>query len=922
VTEFRLLGPVETRRSGCRLDSGPPQQRLVLAALLADAGRLVSAETLIDRVWGEDPPPAARRGLHVHIARIRRLLSDDEQLVYSSGGYLLQVDPDRVDLHRFRRLVSCAAEPGAERLALLREALGLWRGTPVAGLPGPWAAGVRDIWSSRHMDTVVAWADAEVDAGNPGPALDALTEMSTEHPLVEPVTAALMRALYAAGRSADALDCYARMRRRLVDELGVEPGPELQAVQGTVLRGEPRPQRPPPALAAGAPAQLPSDVAAFVGRRAPLDRLTELSADRGLIVVSGMAGVGKTALAVHWATTMAAHFRDGQLYVNLRGYGGGGPPVRPAEAIRGFLEAFDVPVQHVPVTASAQVSLYRRLVAGRRMLVLLDNACDADQVRPLLAGGPGCVTLVTSRNLLPALVVTDGAYPLTLDPLSIDESRQLLAAWLGAARVAAEPRRVAEIIDRCARLPLAMTLVATRAAAHQKFALAALAQELRDADDRLDALSSADPAVDVRTALSWSYRRLSEPAAALFRLLGGHRVPNVTTPAAAALLGVTARRVAPLLAELADAHLIVEQAERRFGLHDLLRAYAAEKSRAVDSERAGRTALHRVLDHYLHTANAADGLLYPHRDEIALDPPRDGAIPQRFDSEPAATAWFAAERAVLLAAVDQAADDGFPAHALRLALLLVTFLDRHGYWHQQIAALQRALEAARLLGDRAGEAHTLRVLGLAHARLGRHAEADTHARQALMLHVAAGDRVGQARVHRDLANICWRQDRRTDALHHLRRLMDLSETAGLRAGSAFTLYAQACVHFLTGDHGRAVELCRASVAAYQEIGDRVGEAVAWEGRGHAHHARGYYRQALICHRRALRLRRELGDRYLEAESLLRIGDVHEAAGRAGHARTVWLSAYDILSELDHPEVERVKAKIGSTRAVATEVDNA
>jgi DNA-binding SARP family transcriptional activator/tetratricopeptide (TPR) repeat protein len=914
VTEFRLLGPVEAWQAGCRLDPGPPQQRLVLAALLADPGRLVPAETLIDRVWGEDPPAAARRGLHVHIARIRRLLSDDEPLMYSSGGYLLEIDPDRVDLHRFRRLVTGAAQPGAERLALLREALALWRGTPVAGLAGRWAAEVRDIWSRMHMDAMMAWADAEVDAANPGPAVDALTELAADHPLVEPVTAALMRALYAAGRCVDALDCYTRMRRRLVDELGVEPGAQLRAAQRIVLRGELRPGRPPPAWAAPAvPAQLPRDGPAFVGRRAALDRLTELSADRGLIVVSGTAGVGKTALAVHWATTMAGRFPDGQLYVNLRGYDGGGPLVPPAEAVRGFLEAFDVPAQRLPVTPSAQMSMYRRLVAGRRMLILLDNAYDPDQVRPLLAGGPGCLTLVTSRNLLPALVVTDGAYPLTLDLLSIGESRQLLAAWLGAARLAAEPGPVDEIIVRCARLPLAMTLVATRAAVHQRFPLAVLARELREADDRLDALSSVDPVIDVRTALSWSYRRLPEPAAALFRLFGMHAVPDVTTPAAAALLGVPPRRVAPLLAELADAHLIVEHTERRFGLHDLLRAYAAEQSRAVDGEPARRAALHRVLDHYVHSANAADGLLYPHRDEITLDPPRDGATPQRFVSEPAATAWFAAERAVLLAAVDQAADAGFPAHALRLALLLVTFLDRQGYWHEQIAALQRALEAARLLGDRAGEAHTLRILGLAHARLGRHAEADAYARQALALHIAAGDRVGQARVHRDLANICWRRDRRTDALHHLRRVMDLSETAGLRAGSAFTLYAQACVHFLTGDHGRAVELCRASVAAYREIGDRVGEAVAWEGRGHAHHARGHHRQALICHRRALRLRRYLGDRYLEAESLLRIGEVHEAAGRAGDARAVWLSAYDIFSELGHPEAERVKAKIDQSR---------
>lgn len=877
---------------GRRLDAGPPQQRLVLAALLADPARLVPAETLIARLWDDDPPAAARRAVHAHIARIRALLrqTGDIALVSTSGGYRLDVDPDEVDLHRYRRLTAGAATAGAttggERMRLLDEALAQWRGEPLAGLPGRWAGGVRDSWSRRHLDTVIAWSAV----AGPAQAVDTLGRLAEEHPLVEPLAAALMRALHRAGRTADALDCYLRTRRRLVDELGVEPGPELAEYHRTILGGS-------------GPAQLPPCVPAFAGRRAELAHLDAV-ADQPLIVITGTAGVGKTALAVHWAATAGDRFPDGVLHVDLRGYGPSGTAVTPAEAVRGFLEAFDVPPQNVPVTLAAQVRLYRRLVAGRRVLVLLDNARDADQVRPLLPGAPGCLAVVTSRHLLPALVVTEGAHPMELDLLSVAESRQLLAARLGADRVAADPRSVDEIIDRCARLPLAMTLVATRAAVHRRFALAALVDGLRRAGDRLDALSSVDRSIDVRTVLSWSYDGLSAEAAGLFRLLGLHCGPDITAAAAAALLGVPVRAAFVLLAELADAHLIVEHAEGRFAMHDLLRAYAAER---LDGDR--REPLHRVLDYYLHSAYAADGLLYPHRDDIALDPPLGGVTPETFGSDRHAAAWLAAERPVLLAAVDQAAEAGFPQHTLRLALALVTLLDRRGGWQEMIAALDRALRAARRIGDATGQGQALRILGLAHARLGHYAEAARLTRQALDVFETHGDRSGQARAHRDLANLSWREDRRPDALHHVRRVLQLSETAGLRAGSAFALYSVACVHFLTGDHPRAVGKCRAAVAAYRELGDRVGEAVAWEGRGLAHAEMGHRRSALICFGRALALRRGIGDRYLEADSLVRIGDTHAAAGRLEDARGAWLQAHEILSELGHPDAERVKAKL-------------
>jgi tetratricopeptide (TPR) repeat protein len=831
--------------------------------------------------------------VHAHIARIRRLLrasGGDGALAGASGGYRLDVDPDEVDLHRYRRLTAQARDHQHSR-KLLDEAMACWRGTPLAGIPGRWAAEAREGWSRRHLDTVIAWSDV-ADAG---PAVDALTVLVEENPLVEPLAGALMRALHRAGRTAEALDCYLRTRKSLVDELGIEPGAELADLHRTILAGAagPEPARP---------AQLPPDIPAFVGRRAELERLDTV-AGQPLIVISGTAGVGKTALATHWATSVADRFPDGVLHVNLRGYDPSGATT-PAEAVRGFLEAFDVPSPSIPVTQAAQVGLYRRLVAGKRVLVLLDNARDADHVRPLLPNSAGCLAVVTSRHLLPALVVTDGAFPLDLDLLSVDESRQLLAARLGADRVAEDQGSVDEIIGHCARLPLAMTLVATRATMHRRFALAGLVDKLRAAEGRLDALSSVDRSIDVRTVFSWSYGSLSGAAAELFRMFGVHCGPEITAPAAAALLGVDVRRVDVLLAELADAHLIVEQAEGRFGLHDLLRAYAVELLEEDPAE-----ALRRVLDYYLHSAYAADGLLYPYRDEIDLEPPRDGVTPQAFGTDRQAAAWLAAERPVLLAAVAQAAAAGFPAHAYRLALTLVTFLDRRGYWDDMITALHLALEVARRLGDPALQGEALRRLGTGEARLGRHDRAAELARDALDVYVASGNRIGEARTHRDLAMLYWRRGQRPEALHHIREVLQVSVTAGLRAGPAFALYLFACVHFLTGDYPRAVEVCRAAVAAYRQIGDRVGAAVAWEGCGLSYAEMGEFESALTCYQEALTLRRGTDERFLVADSLALIGDTHAAAGRPAEARESWLAAHEILGELGHPDAGALAAKL-------------
>ncbi|BCB84996.1 AfsR/SARP family transcriptional regulator [Phytohabitans suffuscus] len=499
--EVRVLGAVELYTDGRVVAVGPPVQRVVLALLAVEAGRPVPVEVLVDQVWGEAAPAAARRGLHAYVAHLRRLFArvarDPDLLIRRSGGYVLDIRPEQVDLHRFRRLVRRARErcgPLGDRAALLQEAVGLWRGDPLAGLPGEWAARTRTGWQQERQDAVVAWADAELDSGNPGTAVGSLTHLVAEFPLVEPLAAALMRCLHATGRTGEAMACYTATRRHLVEELATEPGDELRAIHRQILRADPAGSRVaaeqwPKGPASVAPAQLPPDIPGFAARAAELAELDTLLAKAGgrpatvvISAVSGPAGVGKTALAVHWAHLVRDQFPDGQLYVNLRGYDSDGDAVEPPDALSGFLGALGVPARWIPADLDAQVGLYRSLLAGRRVLVALDNARDAEQVRPLLPGTAGCLVVVTSRNDLVSLVAIENAHPVMVDLMSAADARDLLAGRLGAARLAAEPAAVEEIIGRCAGLPLALSIVAARAATlRPRRSLGDLAAELGDA---------------------------------------------------------------------------------------------------------------------------------------------------------------------------------------------------------------------------------------------------------------------------------------------------------------------------------------------------------------------------------------------------------------------------------------------------------
>ncbi|MGI5457074.1 AfsR/SARP family transcriptional regulator [Streptomyces sp. CA-249302] len=689
------------------------------------------------------------------------------------------------------------------------------------------------------------------------------------------------------------------------------PAPAAPAASGERRSGTGAPPWPSHDI----PAQLPMSVGDFTGRVEELARLHDLLAEverqpTAVVIsaLSGTAGVGKTALAVHWARQVRAEFPDGQVYVNLRGFDPGRAAMGAGEAIRGFLDAFGVPADRVPRGLDAQAALYRSLLAGRRVLIVLDNARDADHVRPLLPGAPGCLALVTSRNRLTGLAATEGAHLLPVDLLTPAEARALLAGRLGVVRMAAEPAAVDEIVVQCAGLPLALAVVAARAAGRPGLPLAGLAEELRTADRRLDPLDGGDSLTGVRSVFQWSYRMLSPAAARLFRLLGLHPGPDTALPAAAALAGVTAPEARTLLAELTEAQLVTEHRPGRYTFHDLLRAYAAELTAVHDSEETRHTAVHRLLDHYLHTAYAADALLTRRRDPMTLAPALPGALPGRPTGPDEALAWFAAEYSVLLSVV-QHGQPGFETHTWQLATTLGTFLERQGHWQALADAHTTALDSARRSHDKAGQANAHRGLGLARHRLGSPDRSREHYLLGLGLFQELGNHAGQARIRQNLAIAASARGDHPEALEHARLSLDHFRAAHDRGGQAIALNEIGWYLAKLGDHREALASCRQALAAVQEIGDLNGEAHTWDSLGYVHRLLGRFTEAVDCYEQALRLFRKTGDLRSEAIGLAYLGDTLEAAGEPEAARGAWTRALAVFDELGLPEADPLRDRL-------------
>lgn len=936
--QVRLLGPVDVLVNGESRPVDGLRRKALLAVLALRCGEVVSASALVQAVWDNSAPPTAINALQGHVSRLRTTLGSKTAIRMRSPGYTLQLARGDVDVQLAEDLLRQATEPGdpVRGARQLSAALALWRGEPLADIAGlEWFVEQARYLELLRLRVERALLEARMAAGEHARLIPDLERLVTDHPLDEQFRAQLMLALYRSGRQADALAAYRDMRRTLDEELGIDPGPALRDLESAILRQDPAIQAVVAATAqAGAvvatavptmavPAQLPSATPVFTGRDAELARLDAIlpgpaqigsarPAAAVISVVSGTAGVGKTELAVQWGHRVADRFPDGQLYVNLRGFDAGGPAVSPGEALRAFLEALGGPASRIPREMPAQAALYRSLLAGKRVLVVLDNARDVEQVRPLLPGSPGCVTVVTSRSTLTGLVASEGAYLITLDLLTAASARDLLVGRLGLDRVAGEPHAADGIIAGCARLPLALTIAAARAAASPAFPLTVFATELHAASRALDPFQDSDICTDLRAVFSWSYRALSADAARMFRQLGLHAGPDIAVAAAASLTSVTSARARVLLSELTRAHLLAEHRPGRYAFHDLLRAYATELASSCDDEPVRAAATRRMLDHYLSTSYRAATRMDAWLDPIAVAPAQPGVIVGELATAEDAVNWFTTESAVLLAAIHRASEAGFDSYPWQLAWTMSTYLLRRGLWNDHALAWSLGLDAARRAGDQVGEAYSWHGLAEGYSRSGRLGDAELGYRQALRQFGAIGGNPSiQAVIHNGLTCLAERQERPAEALSHALRALDRYREAGHRPGQLKVLNNIGFSLAKLGDYQLALAYCEQALAGVQELEDRCWEAATWDSFGYIHHMLGDYQQAITCYERSIGLSQELCDCFNGALSLDSLGDVYRSAGDIPRARWAWTRAQRAFEVFGHPASEQIRVKLSS-----------
>ncbi|MFH8384609.1 ATP-binding protein [Kitasatospora sp. NPDC018058] len=705
--------------------------------------------------------------------------------------------------------------------------------------------------------------------------------------------------------------------QRSADASGEAPAPGGGAVVSPAL---------PPAVPSGpagptGPQQLPMAVRHFTGRARELKVLDELLDDVtpgcGAVVISaiaGTAGVGKTTLAVHFAHRVADRYPDGQLFANLRGFDPARDPVDASEVARGFLDALGVPALRVPADPDGRLALLRSRLAGTRTLIVLDNAREAEQVRPLLPGSNTCLVVVTSRNRLPGLVALDGAVPLTLDVLSRAEARDLLARRLGRGPVEEQQEAVDELAELCARLPLALNIAAARAADHPGTPLDVWARELRDSRVRLDLLSAGDSHADVRVVLSWSYRALAPQAARLFRLLGLHPGPFVSAAAAASLAGLPLSETRALLEDLHRAHLIAAPERGRYTFHDLLRAYAAEQAEALEPPRGQAEAMVRMFDHYLHTAHRAGCLAYADDaswQSLDLAEPAVGVAPEDLTDRRQALDWYREEQPALERIVDLAHRTGADVHAWQLVGAQVAYLLKSGLWQQWQRASETALAAAERTGDLGRQAHAHRWLGQVHRSQGRQPQAQRELRLALDLFDALGDRPRQGRTQLDLAIAHGEEHANVEAVAESRRALELFRAMGDPSGQALALNSIGWYLAQQGELREALPYCRRALALAQDAGNLPGQSSIWDSIGFIHHHLGEYHEALPAYHESLRLRQAVGDYFLQADIHTHIGDTHVALGDVAAARASWLQGLAILEDLQHRDADAVRARLNA-----------
>jgi DNA-binding SARP family transcriptional activator len=945
MMRFRLLGPVEVRAGEDWRGIGAPKWRSVLAALLIHPGQIVSADTLIGELWRDEPPARAANLVSIYVLRLRRLMDDPDGhlLVTRAPGYLLRVAGDDTDALLFEAMVrdgrrAFAAGDPEGAASRLTEALGLWYGRPLADVPPtPLVEAEAERLGELRLSADELRITAELALGGHDQAVAGLRRLLADHPLREGLWLLLMRALDGAGRHAEALEAYGQARDAISGQLGVDPGAELRqlhadllakdtAPAGVITAGvlnppaepapEPRPARSTKRAASG-PAQLPADIADFTGRDEQVKRLSDLLSGTGatgdpgavrIAVVAGSGGLGKTSLAVHAAHRVRRRFPDGQLYVDL--LGATAAPLLPGDVLARFLRDLGVDGRDIPVDEDERAARYRTTLARRRMLVVLDNARDAAQVRPLLPGSALSAVLVTTRSRMPDLASTK---LVDLNVLDDDEALKLFVKVVGEERAAAEPEATAELLDACAGLPLAIRICAARLVTRSGWTIRAMAGRLTDEHRRLDEMRAGDLAVRASFEVSFTSLPPStdkqgiDPALA-FRLLGLWQGPSISTAAAAALFGVPEYSAEDALEVLVDTHLLESVTTDRYRFHDLLRVYAAERA-ADDLLAAERdAAVTRLLTWYMRTADAAATAVSPHRYNIVLDPGGTDPPPLAFAGVDDALAWYDSERANLVAATRQAAASGLHDIAWRLPAPLFSMFNRRGNWAECIATHHIALDSSRQAGNRPGEAWVLNNLGDA-LGVTRDPEGAGHLERSLAIRREIGDRIGEAQAANNLADAYQALGRTEEAVELYRRALELNREIGYRYGEGVALVNLGSTLL---DFDRAPE----AIGFLLEAQRIFAELDHLEGAGYALHILGRCylslrrdAEALECLSQAVASYLATGNRRRQAATLRSLGTAQNRVGLAAEGRESLAQAAVIFTELgDIAQAEEIGAE--------------
>jgi DNA-binding SARP family transcriptional activator/tetratricopeptide (TPR) repeat protein len=1005
---FGLLGPLLVRQADVELRVTAARQRVLLATLLVRHGHVVSADELVEHVWDGLSPGGARATLHSYVMRLRHQLGPvaGARIVTCQPGYAIRLDTDELDETRFRTLIRAGTEAVREQSwsrasLLLAEALQLWRGVPLADVP---SEELRRLmlpqWEQLRLQAIEAKNEADLCLGKHAQLVPELYSLTAEHPLRERLHGQLMLAMYRSGCQADALAAYQRARRLLVDQLGVEPTVELRELHQRILAADvqlslptaslPTPSVPARTVSKAAPAEpdespsreiakvgadghapaapclLPPAPASFVGRDNELAALSKMADMPGSVpgvvpiaAIVGAAGVGKTALAVHWAHQAADRFPNGQLYVDLRGFDPG-RPMAATDALAGFLRALGVAGQDIPAEQDERAARFRSLLAGRRLLVVLDNAADVAQVRPLLPGTAGCVAVVTSRDSLPGLVARDGARRLDLDVLPLAEAVGLLRLLIGE-RVDEDPPAAEALAAECGCLPLALRVAAELATARPGAQLPDLVDELADPRQRLDLLEAGDdPRTAVRAVFSWSYKNLDPATATAFRLAGLHPGANFDGYALAALADTTLPQASRLVDRLVRAHLVQSAGHGRYGMHDLLRAHALELSLASDSDEARRAALTRLLDFYLSAASAAMDTLFPaerHRRPSVCAPTTP--VPSLADAA-AARAWLDGELANFVAVTAHAEERGWPGHATRLATILFRYLDvggrlaeastihaharkaasrladstaeataltslgtlawRRCRYTEAIGHLREALALQRAAADQAGQARTLGNLGLVVFQQGGYQQAARYYRQALALFRRTGDRPGSISSLGNLGTIEMRQGRYQQAARHHRQALDLCYETGIQMWQAYALLSLGVIEQRIGRHEQAAAQLLDALNVARDVSDFSAEAYVLTSLGVVLLRQGRHAEAVRSHERALTLFRDIGDRSGEAEALNGLGEALLGSGRPERALAQHAAALSLATQTGE-KYQQACAHDGLAKTYQASADN-